>query len=180
VGAILATLLLFVGPASAAGIRGCIDNDDFIDLAGDDAVMMEINLSGALLSALSRIDPELHQLVTGLKSIQAVILDLSSGGESAELDEALVARARRLASATDKSLRGRGWERIARVRDGGDEIKVLVLNDDEVINGLVVMVLDKDDGQLVFANICGTLDLAAIQAIGEGFDIPGLDQIDAP
>ena len=120
------------------------------------------------------------QLVTGLQSIQAVILDLSAGGDAEKLDDGLVDRARHLASATDKSLRGKGWERIARVRDDGADIKVLVLNDDEVISGLVVMILDRDEGQLVFANICGTLDLAAIQAIGEGFDIPGLEQIEDP
>lgn len=169
-----------VSLAGAAETRGCIDNDAFLDLAGDDRVTLEVNLSGSLLSALSRIDPELQQLASGLHSIQAVILSLTESDESEKIDEGLVERARRLASATEKSLRAKHWERLARVRDSGSDIKVLVLNDDEVIDGLVVMIIDKDEGQLVFANICGTLDLAAIQAIGEGFGIPGLDEIEGP
>ena len=31
---------------------------------------------------------------------------------------------------------------------------------------------------MIFANLCGVLDLAAIQAIGEEMDIPGLGEID--
>jgi hypothetical protein len=71
-----------------------------------------------------------------------------------------------------------GWERVARIRDEDTEVKVLVLNDDEAIHGLVVMVADHDEGEMVFANIAGVIDLAAISAIGQSLDIPGLQNLD--
>ena len=44
------------------------------------------------------------------------------------------------------------------------------------ILGLVVMVAG-DDNEFVFANIAGTLNLAAIAKLGESLDIPGLDEL---
>ena len=55
---------------------------------------------------------------------------------------------------------------------------MLVLSDGEVIQGLTVMVIDMEEGELVFANIAGTLDLAAIQEIGDGLGIPGIEDLD--
>ena len=58
---------------------------------------------------------------------------------------------------------------------------MLALSDGEAIQGLVVMVVDRSEeggAELVFANIAGAIDLAAIQQIGEGFNVPGLDGLD--
>jgi hypothetical protein len=40
------------------------------------------------------------------------------------------------------------------------------------------MIIDMEEGELVFANIAGTLDLAAIEAIGGGLGIPGLEDLE--
>lgn len=159
---------------------GYVDATTFIDIAGDDNVVVEISIPGPLIRALTKIDPELHQLAGGLQSIQAVILDLT--GRATEDDDAapipgLLKKARTVIGDQESRLLGRGWERLARVRDTESEVRILILNDEEVIRGLVVMVVDKDEGQMVFVNIAGVLDLAALEAIGEQFDIPGLDEL---
>jgi hypothetical protein len=41
-----------------------------------------------------------------------------------------------------------------------------------------VLVMDADEGQLVFANIAGELDLEAIGQLGEHLDFPGLQDLE--
>jgi len=148
---------------------GFVDGSAFLELAGDDAGTIEISLRGALLRALTSFDPELKRLVGGLESIHAVIVEPEQG--------ASLKRVRELVRRRERSLLGEGWERLARVRDGTADVTVLVLNDEETIRGLVVMAADEEDGSVVFANVAGVIDLAAIAALGEQLEIPGLDQV---
>lgn len=169
----LLLLVLVSSPAVAekkdlSKVPGYVDGAGFIELVGDEAVMIEVSIHGALLKVLASVDPELQELVGGLESIHAVILEAD--------DDKTAARILDLMRRTERRLMGQGWERLARVRDDETEVKVLVLNDDKAILGLVVMVAG-DDKEFVFANIAGTLNLAAIAAIGESFDIPGLDEL---
>ena len=40
------------------------------------------------------------------------------------------------------------------------------------------MIVDTDEGQMVFANIAGELDLSALEEIGDQFGVPQLGDID--
>ena len=171
----IAGCLLLVGLASPAvaesksldRLPGYVDGQAFVDLAGDDAVTVEISIHGALLKALASVDEDLEGMVGGLESIHAVILEV-------ENDEA-TRRIRELMREIERKLLAQGWQRLARVKEQDAEIKVLVLNDDEAILGLVVLIAGEDES--VFANVAGKLDLSAIAKIGESFDIPGLDEL---
>lgn len=149
-------------------VPGYVDGAAFVELAGDDAVTVEISIHGGLLKMLGSVDPELEELMGGLESIHAVILEAKDDETAAKILDLM----RRI----ERRLLGQGWERLARVRDDDSEVKVLVLNDEEAILGLVVMVAG-DDGEFVFANIAGTLNLAAIKTLGESLDIPGLNEL---
>ena len=58
------------------------------------------------------------------------------------------------------------------------DIRVLVLNDETSLSGLVVMVLERSEGELIFANVAGLLDLEAIQKLGDKMNIPGLSDLE--
>jgi hypothetical protein len=148
---------------------GFVDGSGFAALAGEDAVSVEIHLTGDLLQALARADPELSALVAGLDGLHAVILTL----ENPSVTEALRARVRE----THRTLAERGWQRVGLVQQAGQQIQVLVLNDRETIRGLVVMIVDENESQMVFANVSGILDLARIEALGESMDLPGLSEL---
>jgi hypothetical protein len=156
--------------AQAAKGRGFVDSKPFVEIAGEDAVMVEIDLSGAILQTLAGINEDLHDLVGGLESIHAVVMELNGSGRSD--------RARKTILEIEKDLKQRSWQRLALVREEDGEVRVLVLADGEAIQGLTVMVIDMEEGELVFANIAGTLDLAAIQQIGDGLGIPGIEDLD--
>jgi len=174
--ALVALLALAVAPMALADeldeVPGYVDGTPFIDLVGEGAVSVEITLQGSLLQALTGFDEELQRLAGGLESIHAVVLDLKKEeGRAVAVD-----RIKELIATTERRLRKSGWQRLAMIREDDGEVRVLVLNDDENIQGLVVMISGKDE--VVFANVAGVLDLAAIQAIGESFDIPGLERVD--
>jgi hypothetical protein len=153
----------------AKPVRGLVAGTAFIDAFGDDAVTLEVTLPKSLLNVIVGADPELKTLAGGLESIYALILDLK--------DKAAVDKARGMVRDVEKKLVADGWERMARIRDEEAEIKVLVLvQNEDTIDGLVVMIVNAEDDEpnLVFANIAGPIDLAALEKLGDEVDLPGL------
>jgi hypothetical protein len=122
-----------------------------------------------MLGILTR-NPDLKEIAGGLKSIEAVVLDLGARG--------VADRAREALRETESRLLKEGWERIVLVRDEDGVVRILVLPQDDKIQGLVVLILDHDDNTMIFANMAGTVDLAAIEDLGEAFGVPGLEDID--
>ena len=173
--AVSACAVLAGFPALAAKEKidspGYVDASLYTDLVDDDCLRLQVWMPGSLVRTLAKVDPDLYELVKGVEAIQAVILDLDCGEPKGVRD---------IVRKQESALLETGWERLVLVREEDAEIRVLVLNREELINGLVVFVHDRDEGELVFVNIAGTVDLAAIQRIAEGFDIPGLKDIDAP
>ena len=43
--------------------------------------------------------------------------------------------------------------------------------------GLVVLIFDSKDKELVFANLAGEIDVTKLGEIGERLNVPGLDQV---
>jgi len=169
----LLVLVLLAGisalPAAAAKKGpGYVSSDSFVEVAGDDALQVQVSIPSSLLKLITGADPELKRLAGGLESIEAVILDLSRRG--------VAERARAAMKETEKRLLRSGWERLVLVREEGSEVRVLLLNNEERIDGLVVMVVDGTE--MVFANVAGMIDLAAIEEIGGALGVPGLDDID--
>ena len=149
---------------------GFVDKQAFLSSVDDDDVMIEIWLPGSLLGIVKGVDEELGDLVDGLELAQAVVVEARGSGKAEKLDEQL--------KQTEAKLMKRGWVRLAKIQDGGENIRILILNGETTIDGLAVMISDKSSGEFIFANVAGTIDLAAIQRLGQKMDIPGLDQIE--
>ena len=176
---LVAIVLVLVGaPLHAAGrpeqhIPGFVDGAMLAELAGDEAVSVEITLGSALLKPLLRADPDLRALAGGIESIYAVVLEIDDPAVAEDITKRLREIERRLVDS--------GWQRVARVKDRGEEVKVLVLTEDEeTFGGLVVTVIDRsgEGAEVVFANIAGKIDLAAIERISQRFDVPGLGDLE--
>jgi len=165
-------LALLATPALAqkknlADVPGYVDSSVFVELAGgEDAVTMEVSIHKSMISLIcAALEPDLREAICGLESINAVRVKLEGD---------VATRASKVIADTEKRLFARGWERLAKVREEDSDIRVLVLNDETSMSGLVVMVLDKDENELIFANVAGRLDLEAIQKLGDTMNIPGL------
>jgi hypothetical protein len=152
-------------------LPGFVDGAAFCDLAGEDSEVVEVHLGPSLLSALAKGAADSKEgaaLLSGLRSISACVVDL-------EGDKDRTAKASKLVADAEARLERQGWERLARVREKGERVNVFVLNDNDVIRGLTILIIDRDEGQTVFVNLAGTIDLAKIGEIGDTLDVPGLD-----
>ena len=110
---------------------GFVDASRYTDLVDDECLRLQVWIPASLVKALAKVDPDLYQLVEGVEAIQAVILDLDCGKATGVKDTV-----RKQESALIES----GWERLVLVREEDAEIRVLVLNNEEQIDGLVVFV----------------------------------------
>jgi hypothetical protein len=156
--------------------KGWIDGSAFRDLADDDAEVVEVNVSGALLHALagpSSGEGDVGGVLRGLQSIHAYIVNLKG-------HESRLGRALELASSMEKKLSGQGWETIVTVRDKTSRVNVWTLADGDKVQGLVVTAVDSGEGSAVFVNIAGAIDLAKLGALSSFVDVPGLDAIGKP
>lgn len=165
--------LALAADRDAPRIPGFVDGSAFADLAGEDSEIVEVNIRAPLLKALSRIDAEdegFGECLRNLQSVSAYIVGLDKDTDRAE-------RATRMVSEMEARLGRQGWERLAVVREKESRLNVLIRNNDEVIDGLVVLAVDGEEGKVVFVNIAGVIDLARIGELGKTLNVPGLDAV---
>lgn len=173
-------VLALAAPAPAVAVEpevsrlpGFVDGAAFCDLAGDDAEVVEVHLGPSLLDALAKGAKDGREgaaVLSGLRSISACVVNLDK-------DKNRTARASKLVADTEARLVQQGWERLARVREKSERLNVFVLNEGGTIRGLTILILDHDDGETVFVNLAGTIDLAKIGEISDTLHVPGLEQI---
>ena len=176
---ILAACLMF-GFAVPALAEDCneIEPQELIQILGDDAVEVEVNLSGALLGLVGMAAKEELGEETHLDSINVLIFDLSRvKGEDRQdrIDQSGEALAE-----AQRRLERRGWERMARVREDGNDLTIMVQADGENISGMAVLGLEQDDGEegnVMLITLCGVLDMAALADVADNLDID-LPEID--
>jgi hypothetical protein len=135
--------------------------------------VVEVNLDGAILQALAKSkdddhdDGEAKDLFAKLKSIHAVIGTVKGPAEAAL----------ELVQKTDRKLVSAGWQRVARITDATSTISVLTHTAANRIDGLVALIFDSEDKELVFANLAGEIDVTKLGEIGDRLNVPGLDQV---
>ena len=173
IGAAVCLLTAAGGLSPVCAGKGFVDPEPFIELGGEDDLTLEISISGALLkmisAGLSEGNKDLADTVAGLHSIHAVILSMDT--------EAKRLRGQELLRATEKRLRREAWDRIARVNDEEGNLSVWILGSEKTVDGVTVLIRGKEDGELVFVNIDGIIDLSKLEELGETLNVPGLDNL---
>ncbi len=172
----LAVVPLVHAAPRAVSSAGVVDGSAFAALASDEDAVAEIHLSGALLSTIAAADSEeegFGSFLRGLRSIEAYIVKI--GDDTARVDKAF-----RLVRETELKLERQGWERLARVREKTTNLNIFVKHNEPYIDGLVVLVVDRDKGEVVFANIAGRIDLARLGELSSMVKIRGLESLGDP
>lgn len=167
-------LMALVGPAMADS-SGFVDGAAFRALLDETKDIVEVNLDGAILQALGKNGKQhedgdgedAKRVFAKLKSIHAVIGTVK--GPSAD--------ALALVQKTDRRLVASGWQRITRISDETSMISVLTHTVADRIDGLVALMYDREDKEIVFANLAGEIDVTKLGEIGERYNVPGLDLV---
>jgi len=147
---------------------------DFGDLTKFEAStgVTEVILDEDLLSILAEIsteeDPNVMEILTGLKLVRANVFEVSEKNKS-ELEAKV--------NSIDSKLISSNWKRIVRTRSDEEIANVYIKqNSNKQIVGLVVTSVGDDD-EAAFVNIVGTIDLATIGKLGKEFNIRHLDGV---
>ena len=135
---------------------------------------VEVNLSPAMLKFAARIaarqEPEAAELIGNLKRVRVNVVSLDDSNRKDAVEH--IAGIRR-------KLEAEGWTQMVTVRekDDGDNVDVHVKQrSDEVIEGLVVTVIDRN-GQAVMVNIVGSISADQIAKVADSLDIEQLKRV---
>jgi hypothetical protein len=174
IGALLVATAAAAEAPAPAPTAGYVDGSAFRALIDEDKEIVEVNLDGPILQAIASKKKgseddgrDTKDLFGKLKSIHAVIGTVKS---SASAPMAMIQQ-------LDQKLAASGWQRITRIKDEDSWVSVLTHVTDNQIDGLVAIIYDMNDKELVFANLVGQIDLTRLGEIGERLNVPGLDQV---
>ncbi|MAT59234.1 MAG: DUF4252 domain-containing protein [Melioribacteraceae bacterium] len=147
---------------------------DFGNLASLDAgksateVLIEKNLLKMVAKMSKSEEPDLFNLLSGLKLIKVNVF---------EIDSTAFGKAKDKIEKLTKDLSSSGWDRLVKTRGEKENASVLIKTQGEDnIVGLVVMTVDKG-GEAAFVNIVGKIDLETIGSLSGKFDVPGLENV---
>jgi hypothetical protein len=150
---------------------------DIADQAPDHTTLVDVTLNGPMLKVLARAfasqDDQVAGLLTGLEAINAVIIGFD------EKNDDLRERARREVRNMVQALPEQGWDRLARVREEGEDIHVLARRRNEELCGLIVLVSERKGREITFVNIVGKIDLGKMGLLGASLNLPGLERVPA-
>ncbi|HVK57847.1 MAG TPA: DUF4252 domain-containing protein [Candidatus Kapabacteria bacterium] len=169
--AIAAVSLMTTLSASAA--PGDIDLGKFTPTPG--AQFVEVNINSNLIAMVTnfakKAEPEVAEVLQGLKSIRVNVLGLNEENR-AEVQEKI--------SSLRSQLEKGGWDRVVSVLDKADDVGVYIKTKGaDVVEGLVVTVLSGNN-EAVFVNIVGDIRPDRLATVGERFNIEPLKHLPKP
>jgi hypothetical protein len=162
-------------PPLGASLAQFFDPKFVGEVADPDGEMIEVNLPAGLVQGLAKgaasEDPAAAKALSGLGGVNALVLTVRPDK---------VEEAQRRVRALSDELIAQGWSPVARVRDKTSTVTVLSGKPASggKIDGLVVLVFDREERELVVCQIAGTFDLSQLGKITESLAVPGLDALD--
>ena len=134
---------------------------------------VEVNIKSNLIAMVAALtkksEPEVTQVIEGLKQIRVNVLGLTK-----ENRDDMKKRITGIRETLDKS----GWERIVTAIENNQDISVfLKTKDAKTVEGICVTVVDKD--QVVLVNVVGNIQPEKLAVVGERFDVELLKHIPA-
>jgi hypothetical protein len=133
---------------------------------------VEVQIKSNLINMVARVaegsEPEIAELLGGLRFIRVNVLSLTDDNREQVLGQIRKVRAQ---------LETTGWDRVVTAVDEGDDIAVFMkLRGEEAVEGIVVTVLDGDD-EAVLVNVAGDVRPEKLAVIGERFNIEPLKHL---
>jgi hypothetical protein len=134
---------------------------------------VEVNIKSNLIAMVAAItkksEPEVTQVIEGLKQIRVNVLGLTK-----ENRDDMKKRISGIRETLDKS----GWERIVTAIEKDQDVGIfLKTKDAKTVEGVCVTVIDKD--QVVLVNVVGNIQPEKLAVVGERFDVEPLKHIPA-
>ena len=111
-------------------------------------------------------DIQFLQSITGLRMLAL---------ENEDHDPAIVERSKQLYKEA-QALIGSGYDELMSVKESGTDLKILARSAEEgVISDLLIV--GNDDGEFIYVDITGKIDLKKIGSLSDSIDINGMDHL---
>lgn len=152
---------------------GFVDLGKFSPTPG--AQFVEVNIGSNLVAMVTnfakKAEPEVAEVLAGLKSIRVNVLGLNEENR-AEIQE-------RIGQVRAQLEKG-GWDKVVTVIDRADDVGVYIKTKGaDVVEGVVVTVLNAKS-EAVFVNIVGDIRPDRLATVGERFNIEPLKHLPKP
>ncbi|HEY6228529.1 MAG TPA: DUF4252 domain-containing protein [Verrucomicrobiae bacterium] len=161
--------------ALASAVRA--DEGGFVDFGtlnptGENQ-FVEVNIKSNLIAMVAALtkktEPEVTQVIEGLKQIRVNVLGLTK-----ENRDDMKNRVKTIRDGLDKA----GWERIVTAVEKNQDVGIfLKTKDAKTVEGVCVTVLEKN--QVVLVNVVGNIQPEKLSMVGERFDVEPLKHIPA-
>lgn len=162
-------ICLALAPLSRAQEAGFVDFGK-LNPSGEDTfveVNIKSNLIAMVASLAKKAEPEVAQVIEGLKQIRVNVLGLTKENQGD-----MKKRIANIRETLDKS----GWERIVTAIEKDQDVGVfLKTKDAKTVEGVCVTVIDKN--QVVLVNVVGDIQPEKLSVVGERFDVEPLKHI---
>jgi len=141
-----------------------------LDLFNEGNLEVDVDLSGSAIrmavGATAESEPELSELMSSIEGIRVQagsLQDKDPETVGMEIDRVV------------RDLEGSGWHRMVRVADGDERVLVYTMELDDMIEGLMVLVVEGTD-EAVLVNIVGRMDPEVLgRLMAQADNIAGLD-----
>jgi len=166
---ILASLLISIicfsalaQPSVTKGMPGYVEFGDLAKVYGEPKV--RINIGEKLLHFVAKMDQdkdrEAAEMFNKLKAVRVEVYKINENtGPAIDVVDKVT-----------RELQARDWEPIVIVTDDNDRVRIFVKLNNDVIDGLVLMAVGKND-EAVFINIIGEIDPAQVGKVTRALDI---------
>jgi hypothetical protein len=132
-------------------------------------VNIKSNLIAMVAALTKKTEPEVTQVIEGLKQIRVNVLGLTK-----ENRDDMKNRVKTIRDGLDKA----GWERIVTAVEKNQDVGIfLKTKDAKTVEGVCVTVLEKN--QVVLVNVVGNIQPEKLSMVGERFDVEPLKHIPA-
>ncbi|MBA2422472.1 MAG: DUF4252 domain-containing protein [Chitinophagales bacterium] len=139
--------------------------DKYAGKDGFTTVKISPSLFGLIASA--DIEDENLTMIKDITGVNVLIYD-GKGGKSDNLLDNLYGEAR--------SLINSGYEELMAVKEEGTDLKILAKSAGHgIISDLLIM--GKDEGEFIYVNVLGKIDLKKIKSLGQSIDIKGMEHL---
>lgn len=164
-------ICLALNPIARAEDSGFVDFGK-LNPSGD-SQFVEVNIKSNLIAMVASLakkaEPEVAQVIEGLKQIRVNVLGLNK-----ENQDDIKKRVTTIRETLDKG----GWERIVTAIEKDQDVGVfLKTKDAKTVEGICVTVIDK--GEAVLVNIVGDIQPEKLSVVGERFNVEPLKHIPA-
>lgn len=134
----------------------------------DSEESVEVTIKDPLLSSISkatkRDNPELFEILSGLKLIQVHTFSLKKSQRTLIKEKV---------DKITRKLQKNGWERIVKAKEPEEKAEIYIKAVEGKIAGLVVLAIEYGD-EAAFVNIVGNINLDSLGKLNSQFHIPGL------